>query len=1068
MRPKETRNAVTVMQHLGLAVVLISLVACSGGDDDPAASNNNKAPTYTISGTVNNLSGSTLVLQNTGLDDLSISATGSVPFTFSTPLKDGASYNITVSSQPNSPGQICNVTDGVGSIVTADVTGIIVNCITNAANTYSVGGQANNLLGQGLTINNADTGDTLILTGTGVTNFTFPTTQSPGQNYSVGLTTQPSLPNQDCIISNNQGPIVASNINDIAIDCTTVKYTISGKILNLAGKVLKLQINDGEILTYTFGAVNFAFAAIDDGSTYNISVISQPNDVNQICTVTNGNDQLKGSNVSNVVVDCKTISYKIGGVIENLKGSGLVLNNNANNETLPISGTGLVNFQFPTPLLDSAAFSVSVLTDLITFPPTVSQPVNPKQECTSTNNFGSITGADISSIVFTCVDLPTYSIGGIVSGLSGSGLVLQNNGGDDLTISGTGMVNFTFPKEQNSGETYEVTIKSLPTGPTEECTVQQQSNGPNFVSAADITNIYINCQMDYFWQNPLPHGDSMYTVKWLNGGLNALTYDGELLTSTDAVNWSRISLGTLDYNKGYRDIVWTGTGGQYVIVGASGNIKTSTDGITWVPQTSGTTNDLHGIVWTGGVLVAVGNSGTILTSPDGENWTTRNSTTLNQLADVAWNGSTLLIAVGGDSVLASETGGATWAEVDPASGFNFGSVVWTGSKFVAVGSTGSIWPYAGMAATSSNGLIWKFSAENSLPVTGMYKMTWTGTQLIATTFDGNATATSPDGITWTNHPQQTPFSLSDVTWTGSQLVTVGQSGAVATSTDGIKWTPQFSTLTNVRINDLVWAGNQIVAVGGYGGLIPITGASDQVVLTSPTGNGSWTVQSTGTTTALNHAAYSGTTIVAVGWLGHIISSTNGVDWTTRSSGTTQTLNNVIWIGNQFVVVGDAGVILTSPDGVIWTAAASGATQKLTGVAYNGSTIVTVGNASFFSNDDGLLWTKSTGGSLANRVMWLGTSFIALNKTSGFMYSSTNGEIWKTASTSFTVSSTDLIDTAWNGNTMAVLGKSGQVFLTKDGQSWQELNGFSKSTLSIEWVGNRLLTAGYGGIIRISE
>lgn len=30
---------------------------------------------------------------------------------------------------------------------------------------------------------------------------------------------------------------------------------------------------------------------------------------------------------------------------------------------------------------------------------------------------------------------PTYTVGGTVSGLSGSGLVLRNNGGSDLTIT---------------------------------------------------------------------------------------------------------------------------------------------------------------------------------------------------------------------------------------------------------------------------------------------------------------------------------------------------------------------------------------------------------------------------------------------------------------------------------------------------------------------------------------------------------------------------------------------------------------------------------------------------------
>ena len=43
----------------------------------------------------------------------------------------------------------------------------------------------------------------------------------------------------------------------------------------------------------------------------------------------------------------------------------------------------------------------------------------------------------------------TFTVGGSVSGLTGSGLVLQNNGGDNLTIATSG--NFTFAMALASG-----------------------------------------------------------------------------------------------------------------------------------------------------------------------------------------------------------------------------------------------------------------------------------------------------------------------------------------------------------------------------------------------------------------------------------------------------------------------------------------------------------------------------------------------------------------------------------------------------------------------------------------
>src|SRR4249920_3214699 len=45
-----------------------------------------------------------------------------------------------------------------------------------------------------------------------------------------------------------------------------------------------------------------------------------------------------------------------------------------------------------------------------------------------------------------------YSVGGHVNGLMGSGLKLQNNGGDDLEISASG--DFTFAQKLASGSDY--------------------------------------------------------------------------------------------------------------------------------------------------------------------------------------------------------------------------------------------------------------------------------------------------------------------------------------------------------------------------------------------------------------------------------------------------------------------------------------------------------------------------------------------------------------------------------------------------------------------------------------
>ena len=81
------------------------------------------------------------------------------------------------------------------------------------------------------------------------------------------------------------------------------------------------------------------------------------------------------------------------------------------------------------------------------------------------------------------------TIGGSVFFLEGSGLVLQNNGGDDETINAPGG-DFTFNTPLAVGSTYEVTVKTQPSNPDQECTV---ARGSGTVPTQDVTNVLVVC-----------------------------------------------------------------------------------------------------------------------------------------------------------------------------------------------------------------------------------------------------------------------------------------------------------------------------------------------------------------------------------------------------------------------------------------------------------------------------------------------------------------------------------------------------------------------------------------------
>jgi hypothetical protein len=81
----------------------------------------------------------------------------------------------------------------------------------------------------------------------------------------------------------------------------------------------------------------------------------------------------------------------------------------------------------------------------------------------------------------------TYTLGGTVSGLAGTGLVLQNNGGSNLTVSANG--SFSFAGSVNAGTAYSVTVQTQPSNPTQTCTVANGTGTAN----ANVTNISVTC-----------------------------------------------------------------------------------------------------------------------------------------------------------------------------------------------------------------------------------------------------------------------------------------------------------------------------------------------------------------------------------------------------------------------------------------------------------------------------------------------------------------------------------------------------------------------------------------------
>jgi 6-phosphogluconolactonase (cycloisomerase 2 family) len=81
-----------------------------------------------------------------------------------------------------------------------------------------------------------------------------------------------------------------------------------------------------------------------------------------------------------------------------------------------------------------------------------------------------------------------YAVGGNVSGLQGSGLVLQLAGAADVAVAANGA--FVFGDKLDKGTSYAVSVKQQPSNPSQTCTV---NNASGTIGDADVADVAVVC-----------------------------------------------------------------------------------------------------------------------------------------------------------------------------------------------------------------------------------------------------------------------------------------------------------------------------------------------------------------------------------------------------------------------------------------------------------------------------------------------------------------------------------------------------------------------------------------------
>jgi hypothetical protein len=347
------------------------------------------APTYSVGGTVSGLTG-TLVLQDNGGDNLSVTANG--PFTFPTKLTGGSAYSVTALTQPS--GQTCTISSGTGTVGSANVTSVVVNCTTSdgsgsltAADDFN---RANGALGGSWTAmaDGAMTISSQAVAGgnSGQSGDTRTAETYTSNQYSQVQVTSTQLTGGQWI-----GPAVRSQNSGLNLYLGIYFWNNGSPQLRLYKRISGSFTQLGSSYPTSGLAAGTTLGLTANGSTISFLLNGSP-----VITVTDTSltggapgimafgtpmaDNWAGGNITGGA------SYTIGGTVSGLTGT-VVLNDNGG-DNLSVTANGA--FTFPTPVLTGSPYNVTV----------ASAPAG--QTCAVSNGNGTVGSGNVTTVVVTC------------------------------------------------------------------------------------------------------------------------------------------------------------------------------------------------------------------------------------------------------------------------------------------------------------------------------------------------------------------------------------------------------------------------------------------------------------------------------------------------------------------------------------------------------------------------------------------------------------------------------------------------------------------------------------------
>ncbi|MCP5499418.1 MAG: putative Ig domain-containing protein [Leptospiraceae bacterium] len=287
---------------------------------------------------------------------------------------------------------------------------------------YVVRPTVSGLLGSGLQL--SDGTNTISPTANG--SWAFPARAS-GLSYNVTVATQPTNPWQTCSVTNGSGTLTVSDVTNVTVSCVTNTYTMGGTISGFgSGTDLSITDGAGNTLTLPAGSSTFTFPLRDSGSSYSVTIATQPTSPWQTCTVTNGSGNLTNANITNVSISCTVNTYTMSGFISGQANtSTLIINNGTANVTLTGQSS---DYNYTENLNSGTSYNYTI----------VQQP--PGQYCVfvmQTLLSGTVTNSNLNNFGINCVN--GYLVSGHIQQNPPAPINMHLYQGNVTTLAGNGV-----------------------------------------------------------------------------------------------------------------------------------------------------------------------------------------------------------------------------------------------------------------------------------------------------------------------------------------------------------------------------------------------------------------------------------------------------------------------------------------------------------------------------------------------------------------------------------------------------------------------------------------------------